>query len=107
MLVPILGPIGIGREYSRNRLADIVQPLPRQERLAIGAWRLGGRVTKTDRRRPAMSTAAHTASGAIDAPTNHRSPLTTSVSPRVAPEFGGFRSASVCRERWIATKRGI
>ena len=46
----ILGEIGVGREHRRDRLADIAQPLPRQQRLAIGAQRLAGRVAEIDRR---------------------------------------------------------
>jgi hypothetical protein len=46
----ILGQIRIGREHGSDRLADIAQPLPREEWLAIGAQRLGGRVAKIDRR---------------------------------------------------------
>ena len=46
----VLGEIRVGREHRRDRLADIAQPVPRQQRLAIGAQRLAGRVAKIDRR---------------------------------------------------------
>ena len=41
---------GVGREHRGDRLADIAQPVPRQQRLAIGAQRLAGRVAEIDRR---------------------------------------------------------
>ncbi len=46
----VLGQIRIGREYHSDRLADIAQPIFRQQRLAVGAQRLAGRVAKIDRR---------------------------------------------------------
>ena len=46
----ILGEIGVGREYGRDRLADIAQPVPRQQRLAIRAQCFARRVAKIDRR---------------------------------------------------------
>ena len=46
----VFGQIGMGREHSRYRLADITQPLAREKRLAIGTQRLGGRIAKIDGR---------------------------------------------------------
>ena len=46
----VFGQIGMGREHSRYRLADITQPLAREKRLAIRAQRLGGRIAKIDGR---------------------------------------------------------
>ena len=47
----VFGRIGIGREHSRYRLADITQPLAREKRLAIGTQGLGGRIAKINGRR--------------------------------------------------------
>jgi len=46
----ILGKVRIGREDRGDRLPDITQPVSRQERLAVRAQRLAGRVAKIDGR---------------------------------------------------------
>src|SRR5947207_11709164 len=46
----VFGQIGMGREHSGYRLADITQLLAREKRLAIGTQRLRGRIAKIDRR---------------------------------------------------------
>ncbi len=46
----VLGEVRIGREHGSDRLADIAQPVLRQQRLTIRAQRLARRVAKIDRR---------------------------------------------------------
>jgi hypothetical protein len=46
----ILSEIRVGCEHDGDRLADVAQPLPGEDRLAIGAQRLAGRIAEIDRR---------------------------------------------------------
>ena len=55
----VLGEVRVGREHDRDRFADVAQPVPSKQRLAIRAQRLAGRVAEIDRRQVEVVAGPH------------------------------------------------